>query len=219
MAERIRAPTSSAAARLSSLRRPTASSANDGKGTYDDRIVILWMSEDLGWSVREMAANTEPTAQYDQLAGAKPSGFPGVKFRHTEGEDVNDDGTRDLGRLQPGTYAFKKGSSTHHPQHFGIQVPPSVAAGGVMRDIKHKGFFDGGKAGLDKVNSSFLIHPGGIGNNDSAGCQTLPKAAPSNTVGFRSEPQPWPYFWRTMSPQVSLFYILVDVSQPFGGGA
>lgn len=199
------------------LRRPTASFANSGKGTYDDRMVILWRSYELGWAVRELAFNTEPTAQYDALTGSKNNPFPGVKYRHTEGEDVNDDGKKDLGRLQPGTYFFDKGSTASHPQHFRIAVPPVNPKGGVMRDVNHKGYFDGGAAALDKLNNSFLIHPGGVNNTDSAGCQTLPKVAPSNTVGFRTEPQPWYFFWATMSPQRSLTYVLVDTARPSGG--
>lgn len=206
-----------------SLRTATDATLNHGRGTYDDRFVILWRSLKDGWTVRELAANTEPSAQYDH--GASPelrAGFRrmrGVAYTKPEGEDINDDRVRDLGRLEPGVYRFGvETTKLKSPldRYFRVVVPPAKRSGNlVMRDINHNGRFDDGESGLDNLNNSFLIHKGGENNTWSAGCQTLPEAAPTGTgAAYRSDLSPWGVFWETMCRQQSLTYVLVDIKMP-----
>jgi len=95
-----------------------------GTGVYDDRIVVLTRSSEGQRSVFVAGrASTEPTAQYSHHAGSdgrRPFSGPGAgdetrvlapspgyeavaRPRKIEGEDVDGDTMRDLGRLAVGT--------------------------------------------------------------------------------------------------------------------
>ena len=111
---------------LLGLRRETSTLASTGqdrtgKGRYDDQIVVLTRTVNGEDSVFLTGrASTEPTAQYSHRAGsdgnrrfgngdierrqiAPAAGYEDVAWRRIEGDDVDGDTMRDLGRLSEGT--------------------------------------------------------------------------------------------------------------------
>ncbi|WP_427925770.1 XVIPCD domain-containing protein [Stenotrophomonas maltophilia] len=154
-----------------------------GRGVYDDRIVVLWKDAQGHGHVREFnQATTEPTAQYDGHAKTTPRspGFGNVAPRtKTEGEDVNGDRVKDLGRLGEGTTEMR--ATTHprngHPDEFALrpsQAAITAGAGRVERDSNGDGWFDARDTqGVQHLNDTFKIHRGSRSNTDSAGCQTI----------------------------------------------
>ncbi len=182
------------------LRRETNTTHADGKGDYDDRLVVVWKDNDGTRHAREFnQANTEPSAQYDHHAGSNGNrryaeggtalrlagspGFEDVRQRKIEGEDVNRDGIRDLGRLSQGTTEML--ATTHPTYEAGRQtgtefsLRPSAAAvaagaGRVQRDTNGDGWFTAADVnGVQDLNNTFKIHRGSGLNTDSAGCQTI----------------------------------------------
>jgi hypothetical protein len=157
-----------------------------GTGVYDDRVVVLGRRTPAGGGDPEVwqfnHSNTEPTAQYDAHAQPRDRQEPytHVQRRRVEGEDVNGDGVRDLGRLREGTVEML---ATTHPRPGGGRddfslrpTPEAVAAApqGVQRDTNADGRFDGNDVnGLQPLNNTFKIPRGSLGNTDSAGCQTI----------------------------------------------
>lgn len=157
-----------------------------GTGVYDDRVVVLGRRTPDGGGAPEVwqfnNANTEPSAQYDHHAQGRDRQEPytHVQRRRAEGEDVNGDGVRDLGRLREGTVEML---ATTHPRPGGGRddfslrpTPEAVAANplGVQRDTNADGRFDhNDPSGLQPLNNTFKIHRGSQGNTDSAGCQTI----------------------------------------------
>ncbi|MBI1682712.1 LysM peptidoglycan-binding domain-containing protein [Caulobacter hibisci] len=135
------------------LRTETSLSANGGKGAYDDRVVVLQQ----GGQVREFAASTEPSVQYDGRYGA----------------DFDGDGRKELGRIAEGTVTFQKSTSST----LGDVLRPT-GSHAVQRDTNHDGRIDARDARGTGVSTdnSFLFHAGGNGNTGSAGCQTLKPA-------------------------------------------
>lgn len=79
-----------------SLRTETSTKANGGQGVYDDKTAMLWTDKNGGKHVKEYKSNTEPSSRYEGRYG----------------EDVNRDGRLDLGRMRPGSYEFRTGSSS-----------------------------------------------------------------------------------------------------------
>ena len=184
------------------LRRETDTTANQGTGDYDDRLVVIWKDNQGTPHAREFnRANTEPSAQYDHHAGSdgtrryaegagtaprleRSSGYEDVLRRKIEGDDVNRDGVRDLGRLAEGTTEML---ATTHPTYRGgrpngneFALRPSAEAvgagtGRVQRDSNADGWFTAADVnGVQDLNNTFKIHRGnGAGNTDSAGCQTI----------------------------------------------
>ncbi len=165
------------------MRNENRTTDEHGQGAYDDRIVVLWKDADGGRHAREFnKATTEPTAQYDaHSATRQPSpGFENViRKKKTEGEDVNGDGVRDLGRLTEGTTAMQ--ATTHprrdQPAEFALRPSPAAVIAGahrVERDSNGDGWFDARDTnGMQDLNSTFKIHRGSSRNTDSAGCQTI----------------------------------------------
>lgn len=179
---------------------PERDESRAGTGVYDDRIVVLWKEADGTRRVFEAKrANTEPTAQYDHHAGSDGRRFyssggrdtrqhapsPGyehiVRRRKIEGEDVDRDGLRDLGRLGEGTVEMQR---TTHPRPGGrgaldVALRPTAEAvrhgeGQVQRDTNADGWFtQADMDGVQALNDSFKIHRGSRANTDSAGCQTI----------------------------------------------
>lgn len=152
-----------------------------GRGVYNDRMVVLWQGESGKRGVVEAnRANTEPTALYDEHA--RPGNAQGEAYRHVsgwrkaEGDDVDGDGIRDLGRLREGTMEMKR--TTHGTDNHTAFRPTETAvtngAGQVQRDTNADGRFDGTDVnGIQDLNDTFKIHRGSRGATDSAGCQTI----------------------------------------------
>ncbi|AWH15913.1 hypothetical protein C1922_00490 [Stenotrophomonas sp. ZAC14D2_NAIMI4_7] len=165
------------------LRDESRTTDRRGQGDYNDRIVVLWKDAEGGRHAREFnEATTEPTAQYDAHAATRqPSpGFENViRKKKTEGEDVNSDGVRDLGRLAEGTTEMQ--ATTHprrdKPAEFALRPTPAAVTAGlgrVERDSNGDGWFDARDThGMQELNSTFKIHRGSSRNTDSAGCQTI----------------------------------------------
>lgn len=183
------------------LRNDTATTRNRGQGDYDDRLVVVWKDNQGTRHAREFnRANTDPSAQYDHHAGSDGTrryadggnaprlgispGYGEVLRRKIEGEDVNRDGVRDLGRLGEGTTEML---ATTHPRYAGgrqigneFALRPSAAAvvageGRVQRDTNADGWFTAADLnGVQDLNNTFKIHRGAPRNPDSAGCQTVP---------------------------------------------
>lgn len=157
-----------------------------GTGVYDDRVVVLGRRSPEGGGAPEVwqfnSANTEPSAQYDHHAQGRDRVEPytHVQRRRAEGEDVNGDDVRDLGRLREGTVEML---ATTHPRpgggrdDFSLRPTPEAVAAtpqGVQRDTNADGRFDHNDTnGLQPLNNTFKIHRGSLGNTDSAGCQTI----------------------------------------------
>lgn len=157
-----------------------------GTGVYDDRIVVLGRRSPEGGGGPEVwqfsTSNTEPSAQYDHHAQGRDREEPytHVQRRRAEGEDVDGDQVRDLGRLREGTIEML---ATTHPRpgggrdDFSLRPTPEAVAAtpqGVQRDSNADGRFDHDDPnGLQPLNNSFKIHRGSSGNTDSAGCQTI----------------------------------------------
>lgn len=190
-----------------------------GTGIYDDHIVVL-RREANGthhWFIADRTS-TEPTAQYDHHAGsdgrrpisgggreqrrldASP-GYEDVTWRKIEGEDVNADAMKDLGRLAEGTIEMLR--TTHgRDEHFSLRPTPEQAraprsAGLVQRDTNADGWFTQNDInGMQALNDSFKIHRGSRNNTDSAGCQTIHPTDYDHFIGaVRGNPQQtrWQY--------------------------
>ncbi|WP_349985423.1 XVIPCD domain-containing protein [Stenotrophomonas sp. WHRI 8082] len=165
------------------LRQETRTTDRRGQGEFDDRIVVLWRDAGgQGHSREFIEANTEPSAQYDGHAKTTPAspGFTNVITRRkTEGEDVNADRIRDLGRLAEGTVEMR--ATTHprsgHPDEFSLRPTAAAVRAGayaVERDSNGDGWFDTRDIhGVQRLNTTFKIHRGGDENTYSAGCQTI----------------------------------------------
>lgn len=165
------------------LRKETRTTARRGQGEYDDRIVVLWRDAEGQGHVREfLKTTTEPSAQYDGHAKTTPAspGFTDVITRtKTEGEDVNADRVRDMGRLAEGTTEMRE--TTHPrfkmPDEFSLRPTREAVAEGssrVERDTNGDGWFDARDVnGVQDLNNTFKIHRGSARNTYSAGCQTV----------------------------------------------
>ena len=183
------------------LRNDTRTTVHNGIGAYDDRMVVVWKDNQGTRHAHEFnRANTEPSAQYDHHAGSdgtrryadggntprlgRSPGYEEVWRRKIEGDDVNRDDVRDLGRLGEGTTEML---ATTHPAYRGgrpsgveFALRPTTAAvatgiGRVQRDTNADGWFTAADVnGIQDLNNTFKIHRGsGGGNTDSAGCQTI----------------------------------------------
>ncbi len=224
---------------LLGLRRETsifASPGNGRRGTglYDDQIIVLGKTaageERIFIGAR---ATTEPTAQYSHHAGsdgnrpvsggrperrilAPAPGYEAVAWRKIEGEDVDNDTMRDLGRMAEGTIEMEL-TSHNNPASAGSDIAfrPSPEqleqhriAGMVQRDTNADGYFTAADVnGVQDLNSSFKIHSGSRHNTDSAGCQTL---HPDDYRGFleaaQRNPQQTRWQYVLTSTQGGLFH-------------
>ncbi len=135
------------------LRRPSVPDARGGKGEYDDVMVVMWVDEDGTKHVRELPGTTEPSGRYDGEVG----------------DDVNDDGLKDQGRL-PAGYHDTFQIEAH--ARLGTVLRPDHDAT-VERDPQHDGTYDEESSALRSV----LFHEGGRNATGSAGCMTLPPDA------------------------------------------
>jgi hypothetical protein len=175
------------------LRKVDSTAANDGRGIYNDRFVVL-RREDVGCSALVFAGNTDPSSFYEDVAdGRSGSG------RAAEGKDADGDGRLDLGRVPAGSHQYRRGNSTK----FGDRILRSVRPIHAERDVNHDGVFDESDAAavVDEAAmqvTDFLFHPGLSERTGSAGCQTLP-------------PDVFDDFWTALGDQNKFWYVLVEV--------
>lgn len=142
------------------LRQDTNARAAEGRGVYDDRMVVLWQGADGTRHAVELRANTDPSGQYE----------PGGPYaRRAVGGDYNGDGRGDQGRLAEGTYTHTRGS------FLGARALMAGNDQVTERDTNHDGRFDEGVR-TARGGYGMHIHVGGQHNTGSAGCLTLPPA-------------------------------------------
>ncbi len=169
------------------LRVTTNSRTKKGAGSYDDRFVVLQNNGGV-LTAKEFKGNTDPSSRYEH------------GYKHAAkayGEDANEDGVKDLGRIPAGSYDFKK----EYSGTYGNVLRP-VAAITAERDINHDGNFDANdvatKPSALSAGTSMLFHKGGNNMTGSAGCQTMP-------------PETFGKFWNALGPQKQFRYVLVKV--------
>ncbi len=159
------------------LRKPTPTTANQGNGAYDDGFAVLRKLPDGRIVCREYVGNTEPCGN----------------TRGAYGVDIDGDGRKDLGNLNPGHLEMCFSTS----DGLGEVLRPTGRAR-VSRDIDWDGDFDEG--GSYSAGRSVLFHCGGDGYTSSAACQTLP-------------PEQWSGFWSTLTdtqrPTTIDYFLLV----------
>ncbi|NUO77085.1 MAG: hypothetical protein HOQ32_13835 [Lysobacter sp.] len=212
------------------MRNETQTTENNGRGEYDDRIVVVWKDANGGRHAREFNhATTEPTAQYDHHAGsdgnriyadtqrqaprlAASDGYENVRTRKIEGDDVNGDRVRDMGRLSEGTVemvATQHASNGHTTSGKEFSLRPSDeavrnGANRVERDTNADGWFDSRDvSGVQDLNNTFKIHRGSNTNTDSAGCQTIgggEHTAFIDTVRGNAQQTRWQYVLTSVAP-------------------
>lgn len=163
------------------LREATSTHANNGKGVYDDRMVVLWQDGAGNKHVQELRANTDPSGQYED-------GGPYLS-RTPTGNDYNGDGRLDMGRLAEGTYRFTKGEFLGNAAF--LSSNDQVAE----RDVNHDGRFDEGAT--QNGNFGMHIHIGGANNTWSAGCLSL-------------EPSEHNRLFSTLGSQATLHSVVID---------
>lgn len=215
------------------LRIETDTRAKQGKGIYDDRMALIWQEKggknDGKKHGKEFAANTEPSAQYEQreekevevVVKSKKTGKyvkvkvkkkvdlydaegKKVKFSKVDGQDINADKRKDPGRLAAGTYKMQNaGAETFLGAKYLKSSNDQVA----QRDVNHDGRFtsadtwskDGADQSTHSGNFAMYIHRGGKDNTWSAGCQTLPPTDHSS-------------FFKTIhKKQTEYYYVLVNL--------
>ncbi|MEO6519578.1 MAG: XVIPCD domain-containing protein [Pseudoxanthomonas sp.] len=233
------------------MRNETNSLYNRGQGSYDDRLVLIWKDNQGIRRAREFHQfNAEPSAQYDHHAGndgnrryadgagiaprsARSPGYEDVLRRKIEGEDVNGDGVRDLGRLAEGTTEMV---ATTHPRYRGgrpvgtdFSMRPSeeavaAGAGRVQRDTNADGWFTAADVnGVQDLNNSFKLHPGARDNTDSAGCGTFKNDYDVFVVEATRNPQQnrWQYVLTSVDPMQQVHHRrgLQNEGQPEPGQA
>jgi hypothetical protein len=174
------------------LRVATPTTANEGRGIYDDRFVVLQRTK-IDESAREFTGNTDPSGWYEDVGGGlTATGRPAM------GVDADRDGRLDLGRIPAGCYRYRKSQS----KKFG-DVLRSAEPIHAERDTNHDGVFDTS----DRVDpaladglyvTDFLFHPGLDDRTGSAGCQTM-------------TPNVFTAFWQALGDQEEFWYVLITV--------
>lgn len=165
------------------LRKPTSTKANQGRGIYDDRMIVVSRTGGA-LQVIEFTGNTEPSRQYG-WDGRKPTGA-----------DRNRDGKVDQGRLRAGTYRYERQAASF----LGAPYFKSKGVQASERDINQDGLFtveDGDRIDPSGAGRSMHVHRGGDDNTWSAGCQTIPKSR-------------YDAFLRSLGDQRAFCYILID---------
>jgi LysM repeat protein len=157
------------------LRHETNAHANGGNGKSDDKFVMLWQDKNGRKHVKEFTGTTEGSDN----------------VRRGFSDDVNHDGSRDLGRVPLGHYEYMLG----HSDRLGRVLRPTKSFQ-VQRDFNHDGKYEGRKELHADTSNAFLFHAG-----TSAGCQTMDAATFNN-------------FWRSLNSSGSpskIGYTLVAV--------
>ncbi|SFK79364.1 XVIPCD domain-containing protein [Lysobacter sp. cf310] len=212
------------------MRNENSTLDNNGRGEFNDRLVVVWKDADGGRHAREFNhATTEPTAQYDHHAGsdgnriyadtqrqaprlATSPGYEDVRTRKIEGDDVNGDNVRDMGRLAEGTVEMVRtdhasNGHTRSGREFSLRPSDEAVRNGanmVERDTNADGWFDSRDVnGVQDLNNSFKIHRGSNTNTDSAGCQTIgggEHTAFIDTVRANPDQTRWQYVLTSVAP-------------------
>jgi LysM repeat protein len=168
------------------LRKSTSFKANAGRGTYDDRMIVV-RRDNGAVRITEFLGNTEPSGQYAR------DGAKGGRF----GVDIDKDGKKELGRLLAGNYRYERqpGVMAHGIGGAFFRATKIQAS---QRDCDNDGRIGPGDM-IDPTGAqrSMLIHRGGSTNTFSAGCQTIP-------------PQHYDDFLNAIGGQTSFSYILID---------
>ncbi|UXH78245.1 hypothetical protein [Roseateles amylovorans] len=188
---------------LVGLRRETSTLANQGLGVYDDHIVVLNGGDGLR-TARVFPACTEPGAQYAHRASPVGNGrlddrYKNVRFKHTEGFDVNGDGIAEIGRLRAGTYFFGEKPRGHVKRRAFEATRTQTAERDTNGDGRFNAF-DPNRIDTKNAQTTMYIHRGGTqasGNTWSAGCQTIP-----DDLYYR--------FLASLGQMSSFHYVLVD---------
>lgn len=174
------------------LRVTTPTTANEGRGIYDDRFVVLQRTK-IDESALEFAGNADPSGWYEDAGGGlTAAGRPAM------GVDADRDGRLDLARIPAGCYRYRKSQS----KKFG-DVLRSAGPIHAERDTNHDGVFDRDDrvdpASADGLYvTDFLFHPGLDDRTGSAGCQTM-------------TPDVFTAFWQALGDQEEFWYVLVTV--------
>lgn len=166
-----------------SLRVDTNTNANQGKGLYDDRMVLVWQDKSGVKHAQEFNANTEPSGWYEP---------GGQHARDSVGADFNGDGRGDQGRLADGSYRYTVGN------FLGARALMSGNDQVTQRDTNHNGKFDDGVTS-PRSDYGMHVHIGNTDRTGSAGCLTLP-------------PSEHAEFFDTLGNQNSLSNVVVNTS-------
>jgi hypothetical protein len=164
---------------LLGLRKETNVHANNGRGLYDDFLVMLWVTSSGQLRVREYPHFcTEPIRHYKDTGGNKRWGDrhkPVNQIKPAIGHDANGDGIKDLGRIPEGYYEYK--TRLTKDVDLGWVLDPMQDMYSV-RDTNDDGIFSAHER-RTSAGRSILFHQGGNleqgGHTWSAGCQTLRK--------------------------------------------
>jgi hypothetical protein len=187
---------------LLGLRHESDALSNKGRGVYDDWIAVLNGRGGLR-GAHFFPACTEPGAQYAARSRPGAEGKPldaryaGIKFRKSEGFDVDKDGVADIGRLAQGTYVFEEKPDGYLKARAFRPVMVETAE----RDTNGDGWFtpaDRSRIDTERAGKSMLIHHGGpanaaVVNTWSAGCQTIPDDHYRAFLALMGRPTPFPY--------------------------
>jgi len=177
------------------LRKESNSLANKGRGSYDDKIIVL-----KDKSAYVFPACTEPGAQYSHRAKKMKDGkvrdeaYCDVSYRKPDGIDINEDGILDAGRLVEETYHyFEKPDG-----HLNARAFETKKTQVVERDVYGDGLFREQCTDLIGAGTTMFIHKGSKSNTDSSGCQTIPDDKYSLFLGL-------------MPKNSDFYYVLVNM--------
>lgn len=213
------------------LRLETDTRSNEGRGVYDDRMAITWKGSDGKKHAKEFAANTEPSAQYEQrgkvevekIVKNKKSGkYVKVKVKQTEdlfdpvtgkkvrfskndGQDVDGNKRQDAGQLAQGTYKFNNmGSGTFLGGKYLGSSNDQVA----QRDVNHDGKFTAADSWTGKDGAQTGTHSGNFAMYIHKGGKENTWSAGCQTL----PPQEHKNFFKELDKkQNEYYYVLVNV--------
>ncbi len=181
------------------LRKESNSLANKGRGSYDDKIIVL-----KDKSAYVFPACTEPGAQYSPRANTKGKywdcRYSDIAYRDGQLDiDINRDGKIDLGRLVEGTYQYFEKKNGHlEARAFETQEKQVVE-----RDIDGNGLFSEKCIDSTGAKTTMYIHYGNKSDKKapgtgSAGCQTIPS-------------DKYPLFLSLIPKNSDFYYVLVNM--------
>ncbi len=96
------------------MRQHTSTAPNGGRGTYDDRMAMVWRRPDGTYVAQTFTGNTDPARGYEAR------GY---------GREVNGDGRKELGRLVEGNYRYELQSGDFAGNRYFRATETQVAGG------------------------------------------------------------------------------------------